>query len=471
MVFTDNVFIPFLFITYICFCISCRSLKFQLLTLLVASYIFYGWWDARFLTLIIFSSLLDYNIGKLIFRTNNEKKRKTYLIISLVGNLGILGFFKYSNFFISNFCQLSGILGFSVDIKLLNIILPVGISFYTFQTLSYSIDIYSRKMEPTDSLLKFMVFVAAFPQLVAGPIVRAKHFLSQVNDNLYDKSSSEGLFYIIYGFIKKVFIADYIGYYIVDPVYLNFTSDIGPLELIIVSYFYAFQIFFDFSAYSDIAIGLGKLFGLELPINFKYPYTSKNPSEFWRKWHISLSTWFRDYLYFPLGGNRGTKTLRLRNVIIVMLLVGLWHGANWTFIAWGALHGLYLSIYPIIEKSKIYINIPNFIKIFIFFNLTCLAWIFFRSPDIRFAITYIKSVFRFSTFWGPFSFHVKIVCCMAAVSVIFHYLIEPRIKKLSVSYSKLHWVYCSLIIYSFFILFSYIGEKGIAHQAFIYFQF
>jgi len=393
------------------------------------------------------------------------------LLVSLLGNLGLLGYFKYANFFIENFRKVFDTFGISFDSHLINVILPVGISFYTFQTLSYSLDIYFGRMKPTDSLLKFMVFVAAFPQLVAGPIVRARELLPQLNNNLYKRSCYEGVFYIIYGFLKKLLLADFIGHYIVDPVFEGNISNYSSIELILVAYSYAFQIFFDFSAYSDIAIGLGKIFGLELPINFKFPYTSMNPSEFWRKWHITLSTWFRDYLYIPLGGNRGPRFTRLRNLMIVMLLVGLWHGANWTFVFWGVLHGIYLVVYRFAENLKIYQRIPNYLKIFIFFNLVCLAWIFFRAPNIEFALTYLKEIIDFSVWHRVDNLTDFVVLVLLAISIGIHYFVEPRLKYVCHAFMKMHWSFHAIIVFLLFGFFSYLGEKEITHRAFIYFQF
>ena len=391
-------------------------------------------------------------------------------MISLTVNLGILAFFKYANFFQENFILLMESFGIHLHINSLNIILPVGISFYTFQTLSYTLDIYFGKIKPTKSLLKFLVFVAAFPQLVAGPIVRAKNFIPQLRTNLFYKSNHAGIFYILYGILKKLLIADVIGYILVDPVFNGSLTNFNSIELVIAAYGYAFQIFFDFSAYSDIAVGLGKIFGLELPINFKSPYSARNPGEFWRKWHITLSTWLKDYLYIPLGGSRVGQQKYIRNIIIVMLLGGLWHGASWTFIIWGGLHALFVILYAtILSRWKFYERMPDMVKIFLFFNLTCLAWIFFRSPDVSFAFGYLSSILNFS-FSGnglqPLS-----AIGLLGLSFVVHFFVEPNLKKGSMVFARIHWGLQALVLYCILMAFYLLKENELLHKAFIYFQF
>lgn len=470
MLFTDIIFVPFLIVTFLLFSLARKSLRLQLLVLLTASYIFYGWWDARFLILLVFTSLFDYCLGKRIYEAPDHYKKKIYVILSLLCNLGVLGYFKYCNFFISSLNSLLIKFGAGKGFPALNIILPIGISFYTFQSLSYTMDIYFGVSKPADSPLKFLVAIAAFPHLVAGPILRAKYFLGQLNDNLFAKSNHDGIFYILYGLLKKMFLADLLGHYVVDKVFSSSLAQFTSLELIFAVYCYAFQIFFDFSAYSDIAIGLAKIFGIEFPINFKFPYTSQNPREFWTKWHITLSTWLKDYLYIPLGGNRCSRLFNIRNLLIVMLLGGLWHGANWTFVVWGFLHGLYLVVYSFRpKKNSLYDALPGFIKTFLFFNLVCFAWVFFRSPTIGFAFEYLKNIFRFS---GGFSHFTYLTAgLLLGASVFVHYLLEPNLKAISGLFLKLHWSFYTILLYAFFVFVAFSGEKGIAHQAFIYFQF
>jgi len=409
-------------------------------------------------------------MGKQIFKAKSPSQKKIFLSISLIGNLGLLGYFKYANFFISSLTDGLGALGISVPGTTLEIVLPVGISFYTFQSMSYSLDIYFGRLKPTDSLLKFLVFVSAFPQLVAGPIVRAKNLLPQLDRGMASRSSDEGVFYILYGLAKKLLIADMLGHYFVDNVFYapqHFTS----LELIFATYCYAFQIFFDFSAYSDIAIGLGKLFGLELPVNFQFPYSARNPKEFWQKWHITLSSWLRDYLYIPLGGNRVSQMRNAINIMIVMLLGGLWHGANWTFVIWGGLHGLYIVVYKIFGK---YIQpsegrVINALVTFLFFNLICLTWIFFRADNLVLALGMIKGIFAFKPGFSnlPIGFSIFWI----GVSVFVHFVLEVKIKSMAKMFTGLPCLVKALVIYGFFAFIASLVEKGVIYQAFIYFQF
>jgi len=421
MSFSEVIFAPFVILTFLFFFFSKRFLGLQILILLIASYVFYGWWNIKFIWLILFSTLLDYNIGALIYKAKSLGRKRLYLAISLIGNLGLLGYFKYTNFFIGSVQSALDAAGMSANFSTLEIVLPVGISFYTFQSLSYSLDIYYERIKPTKSALKFMFFVAAFPQLVAGPIVRAKDFLPQLETNLFDKSDEEGLFHILYGLIKKILIADVIGHYFVDKIFAS-PADFSSLELLLGVYLYAFQIFFDFSAYSDIAIGLGKIFGIQLPVNFRSPYLAKNPTEFWHRWHITLSTWLRDYLYIPLGGNRVNRIFHIRNLMIVMVLGGLWHGANWTFILWGALHGIYLVVHKLLPQSQNKPEAPftSFIKIFLFFNLICLTWIFFRSSTIGLSFEYLKGLVQFN--FSVSNVKIVFLLTMLVISGIVHYL-------------------------------------------------
>tara|TARA_R110000868_G_scaffold212709_5_gene462636 strand:- start:6037 stop:7437 length:1401 start_codon:yes stop_codon:yes gene_type:complete len=362
--------------------------KYQNLVLLAASYFFYGWWDWHFLALILFSSLVDYNVAKQLEITLNPSKRKVLLYISICTNLGLLGFFKYFNFFAENFVEAFTILGYKLPAYRLDIILPVGISFYTFQTLSYTIDVYRKKIHPTKSVITFLAFVSFFPQLVAGPIERAANLIPQfLKPRDYDKNQFFlGIRLILWGAFLKIVVADRAAIY-VNTVYNNVENHDG-LTFIIATILFSFQIYGDFAGYSLIAIGTAKLFNLNLMTNFNRPYFSSSIREFWQRWHISLSTWFRDYLYIPLGGNRRSKPRWLLNILITFVISGLWHGANWTFIAWGSLNGLYIII-ELVFLKKIRLGIINVFFTFLAINF---SWIFFRANNIKEAIEIIQDI-------------------------------------------------------------------------------
>lgn len=398
MLFNSFQFAIFFIVVYSLYLLL--SHKWQNRMLLLASYIFYGAWDWRFLSLIFISTILDYVCGLKIFILNDHKK-KLFLFFSIFGNLFILGFFKYFNFFASNLQTLLYNLGVSIQPRFLNIILPIGISFYTFQTMSYTIDIYRGQLEPTKKFLDFALFVAFFPQLVAGPIERAKRLLPQVINHRYVTITkfSQGCRLILWGLFKKIVVADRLAIY-VDAIYGNVYSH-SSITFFAATFFFAFQIYCDFSGYSCIARGLAKLLGFDIMINFKNPYFAKNIREFWQRWHISLSTWLRDYLYIPLGGNRKGALKTYRNVFTTMLLGGLWHGANWTFIAWGILHGFYIIISRIVKKtsknklvdleSKTRLN--KILGIFFTFSIVLLAWIFFRASNLGEVFYILKNIF------------------------------------------------------------------------------
>ena len=396
MLFTEINFLYFVFCILLLLAFGNKTYK--KIVLLTSSYFFYGYWDWRFLSLIWISTIVDYMVGKAIYSSFDHKKRKRLLFISIITNLGILGFFKYFNFFIDSYNHL---FGNSDHYTTLNIILPIGISFYTFQTMSYTIDIYRKKIQPTKSILDFSNFVAFFPQLVAGPIERATNLLGQMGDfNGSSRKYVKTAFVLLFiGYVKKVLIADNIGS-IVDPHFTNYfqlTSFQARFALILFS----LQIYFDFSGYSDIARGLAFLLGIKLMINFNQPYFSKSPSEFWRRWHISLSTWLRDYLYIPLGGNRCGSIRTNINLMVTMLLGGLWHGASWNFVLWGGLHGIYLIFNKIIANSfpfkRTIKNQPiiTFWKVIFTYTLILITWLPFRVKD--FNVTY--SIMNKILFW------------------------------------------------------------------------
>ena len=395
MLFNSGVFLTFFIIVYSLYLLLNRQLRWQNALLLLASYYFYGSWDWRFLTLIAISTLADFFLGRAIQRTPNntpvnQQRRKRLLITSMSINLGILGFFKYFNFFADSLVDLLNLVGLTADPLTLNIILPVGISFYTFQTMSYCIDIYRGQLEPTDNLLDFAVFVSFFPQLVAGPIERAVNLLPQVQRprRITTEQMNIGLYLILWGLFKKMVIADNAGL-IADQIFNNY-MDYEDMEILIGILAFSAQIYGDFSGYSNIARGISKLLGFELMINFRLPYFALNPTDFWQRWHISLSSWLRDYLYIPLGGNRGSKWFTYRNLMLTMVLGGLWHGAAWNFVLWGAFHGTILIVYRLLEKRPIHKDPWNgdinqfiiFLRMALMFVLTLFGWLLFRAHSL-----------------------------------------------------------------------------------------
>ena len=367
--------------------------------LLVASYLFYGAWDWRFLGLLVFSSVVDFSIGRSLGRAERESRRHSLLVTSLVVNLGVLGFFKYFNFFVDSAVDLLGTVGLEPATPAIRVLLPVGISFYTFQSLSYTIDVYRRRIEPTSSLLDFCTFVAFFPQLVAGPIERASHLLPEIQNPRRRPDSFQlrsGCVLILIGLVKKVAIADALAPS-VNTAFRSAEAGTGHwLTLLVGAYAFALQIYCDFSGYSDIARGSSRLLGIELMRNFEQPYLSRSITEFWRRWHISLSSWLRDYLYIPLGGNRRGARRTSINLFLTMLLGGLWHGAAWTFVAWGALHGLYLGLDRVTGRESADAGRPlrtsDVPAILVTFHLVCLAWILFRADSIEGAWRYLGGI-------------------------------------------------------------------------------
>jgi alginate O-acetyltransferase complex protein AlgI len=398
LVFNSLTFLIFFVIFFVLYFLTKGRLR--LLLCLGASYLFYGWWDWRFLGLLIFSTVMDYFLGLGIAATSEAKRRKTLVIASVVANLSILAFFKYFNFFIDSFQSAMSLIGLEASPLTLQILLPVGISFYTFQSMSYTIDVYRRDIEPERSFLNFATFVVFFPQLVAGPIVRARDFLPQLRrDHPFDWNRIiYGLGLVLLGYFKKVVVADSLAP-VVDGTF-QYTDAQTSIGLIIGVLFYAFQIYCDFSGYTDIARGIAHMLGYDFPENFRTPYFSRSFSEFWTRWHISLSSWLRDYLYIPLGGNRHGQWNTYRNLMLTMLLGGLWHGANWTFVFWGALHGFYLVAQRLLEpgykQSLRTLKIPRVVSgafsMLLVFSLTCLAWIFFRSQTFGQALTIISGI-------------------------------------------------------------------------------
>ncbi|MFN1836125.1 MBOAT family protein [Balneola sp. MJW-20] len=471
------VFLPLVFFLYW----AIKDRKLQNILLLFASYVFYGWWDWRFLSLIIFSTLVDYSVGIALQKTQNNRSRKGLLLVSILVNLGFLGFFKYYNFFLDNFVAAFTFFGHEISASSLNIILPVGISFYTFQTLSYTIDVYRGKLNSSQNFIAFASFVSFFPQLVAGPIERATHLLPQfTKDRLFDYHfATDGLRQILWGLFKKVVIADNCARF-ANMIFNNHT-EYSSAMLILGALFFTFQIYGDFSGYSDIAIGTARLFGFDLMRNFAFPYFSRDIAEFWRRWHISLSTWFRDYLYIPLGGSRGSNWLKIRNVFIIFIVSGFWHGANWTFIVWGALNALYFlpqmlignnrNHLDIVAEGSIYPGLKNITKILVTFVLTVFAWIFFRAESLSHAFSYLQGIFTHSIFLGT---EISLVAQMIPILglLVFFIMIEwlGRENEYAIEKMGLNWppylryaMYYSYIIIIFFF--------GGSQQEFIYFQF
>jgi D-alanyl-lipoteichoic acid acyltransferase DltB (MBOAT superfamily) len=363
--------------------------------LVAASYLFYGYWDWRFLGLIFMSTVTDYVAALLMASVSSRARRRLILTVSVAVNLGILGFFKYADFFIGSLASLLGSLGVPVSWEALGIILPVGISFYTFQTMSYTIDVYRGEVKPTRSFLDFMLYVSFFPQLVAGPIERASHLLPQIISPRHRTADDfrTGAYLILVGLFKKVVIADNMAA-IANAVFSSGTGSLTGLEVLVGVYAFAFQIYGDFAGYSSIARGVGRWLGYDFMVNFRMPYLSVSPADFWRRWHISLSSWLRDYLYIPLGGNRSGAVKTYRNLALTMLLGGLWHGAAWTFVAWGAFHGLVLILYRVVAgkgdgvKRSLLARVPSMV---LMFHLVCLSWLLFRAESIHQAYDLIVS--------------------------------------------------------------------------------
>jgi len=472
------VFLPIVFLLY--WFVANKNLRLQNFLIVVSSYIFYGWWDWRFLLLIILSSLIDFFIGKKLSICEKPSSRKFLIGASLALNLGLLGVFKYFNFFIDNFSQAFSLFGIALNPNRLSIVLPVGISFYTFQTLSYSIDVYRKKMEPTNDLISFLAFVSFFPQLVAGPIERASNLLPQFYRKriFNNKDASNGLRQILWGLFKKVVIADNCAEY-VNIIFSNSSSHSGS-SLLIGTLFFAFQIYGDFSGYSDIAIGTAKLFGFRLMKNFAFPYFSRDIAEFWRRWHISLSTWFRDYLYIPLGGSKGNLLSKIRNTFIIFIVSGFWHGANWTFIIWGFLNAAYFLPLLISNKNRVNLDIAakgkflpsikEFIQILFTFSLTLIAWIFFRAENTQQAFAIIGELFSYSILSAPyFPKQFSVLPYLLLIFIVLEWIGRENnfaIEKVYLSCKLFYrWTFFSFLI---FLIVMYMQTK---ETPFIYFQF
>ena len=451
------------------------QLRLQNAFIVVVSYIFYGWWDWRFLLLIAFTSLCSWGSGLLIGKAKTKKKAKTWMWLNIILNLGILALFKYYDFFATEFAELFNL---STDGLLLRIILPVGISFYTFQALSYSIDINNGKIEPTKDIVAFFAFISFFPQLVAGPIERATNLLPQfLKKRKFDYDIAiDGTRQILWGLFKKIVVADNCATF-VDQVFSTYPEQSGS-TLFLAAVLFSFQIYGDFSGYSDIAIGTAKLFGIKLMRNFNVPYFSRDIAEFWRRWHISLTTWFRDYVYFPMGGSRVSKAKIVRNTFVIFLVSGFWHGANWTYIAWGAYHAILFLPLILLGKNRKYRNIvaedrflPTFKECFqmmLTFLLVVLGRVLSRSRSIGQAWEYFCGMCNTSLFSKPFLYvGTKRTMLLIAVMIVIAWI--TRRQEHALQYgpkipSWLAWIFSAVIV---LIILEYGGNS----QSFIYFQF
>ena len=471
---TFAIFLPIVFLLY--WFVFSKTKTAQNAFLVVVSYYFYSCWDWRFLFLLLFSTLLCYFTGIKIEKSIAERERKFWFWLSIVFNLGFLGIFKYYNFFAFSFSEALNNIGLQSSPLLLDVILPVGISFYTFHGLSYVIDIYYKRIKSEKDVIDYALFVSYFPLLVAGPIERATHLLPQVKvKRSFDfEKAKEGVYQIIWGLVKKVVIADTCATY-ANAIFDNYTS-MNSLSLILGAVYFAFQIYGDFSGYSDMALGMSKLFGLDLLRNFNYPYFSRDIAEFWRRWHISLSSWFRDYLYIPLGGSRGSKLKQVRNVFIIFVVSGFWHGANWTFLAWGFINAMYFLPSLLLgtnrnnmETAELhwdFNSIKVFFSILSTFSITCIAWIFFRANSIEIAFNYIGKIFTNGNFAPQFLENQRYNIGMILLIFVFvlvewnnRYKIEP----ISGKYSWLKLTLCLLTIIA-------LGTYA-DYKEFIYFQF
>ena len=479
------LFLPIVFLLY--WFVFKRSLKWQNAFVVVASYVFYGWWDWRFLLLIAFTSLCSWASGLLIEKYADVPKSRNifrdsrfYLWANILLNLGILGFFKYFNFFVQSFVDAFAAFGITLHATTLHIILPVGISFYTFQALSYSIDVYRKQLPPTRDAVAFLAYVSFFPQLVAGPIERATNLLPQFQrPRTFDYAQAvDGCRQMLWGFFKKIVIADNCAVY-VNQVFDTYQDQSGS-TLLLAAIFFTFQIYGDFSGYSDIAIGCAKLFGIQLMRNFNVPYFSRDIAEFWRRWHISLTTWFRDYIYIPLGGSRTTKAKIIRNTFIIFLVSGLWHGANWTFVVWGAYHAVLFMPLILIGKNRRFTDtvaanriLPTWREagqMLLTFVLVVIGWIIFRAESITQAWEYLGGMWQWGTLKASYRFFTQSDVATTGWLIVLMLVVEwvQRNKlhamQLPVTYRIINWLlYIALIT----IILFYGGQA----ETFIYFQF
>ncbi len=460
------IFLPVVLFLYF----SIKSHRSRLILLLLSSYVFYGYWNYKFVALLIFTTIVDYNIGLIIHEKQDPIVRKRLLQLSIAINLGILGFFKYFNFFIDSFYSVTNLISSEPSRAFfLEIVLPVGISFYTFQSMSYIIDIYYKKTEPHRDFFAFAAYVALFPQLVAGPIIRHSDLVYQLEDPTRGKFNwhnfSEGLHFFVIGLSKKIILADRIALAI-DPALLNMNNLSTP-EAWLCALGYTAQLYFDFSGYSDMAIGLGKMMNFQFPQNFNSPYKSKSITEFWQRWHMSLSAWLRDYLYIPLGGNRLSPLKTYRNLMLTMMLGGLWHGAHWVYVVWGTYHGTILAIERFLKNRKIKI-IPGPIKLPFTFLLVVIGWVFFRSPNMEFAWQWLDKMFLPSYDFNFYNLSAKVRDRFAAALLIGFVIIFFFKNTWEFNYDRILKPKMGFVIGILFVVCLLFFSK---HSPFLYFQF
>ena len=468
------LFLPLVFILY--WWLGSKSKSYQNYILIAASYYFYSCWDWRFLFLLVFSTLLDYFSAIQIEKSEDRLQRKMWLWLCVSINLGFLGIFKYYNFFASSFAELLTDIGFKTNPLLLDLILPVGISFYTFHGLSYIIDIYYKRIQSERNFVDYSLFVSYFPLLVAGPIERATHLLPQVKvkRTFSFEKAKEGVYQIVWGLVKKVVIADSCAVY-ANEIFNNYPS-MNSYSLLLGAVYFAFQIYGDFSGYSDIALGTSKLFGIDLLRNFNYPYFSRDIAEFWRRWHISLSSWFRDYLYIPLGGSKGGMWFKIRNTFIIFLVSGFWHGANMTYVAWGFINALYFLPLLVLNRNRTnvdeiavgfnFASLRTMLQILMTFAITCLAWIFFRAKTIADALAYISRMFTNQHFDKQYFTISRYNYELLALVVLFVWVEWNNRTKVEPISGKYTWVKMGLCIAAIIALGVFSDYKE-----FIYFQF
>jgi len=470
------IFLPIVFLLY--WFVFQQNLKAQNFFLLAVSYLFYAWWDWRFLFLLIFCTAINYLAG-ILLANENQKNRGLILGIACIISIGLLGVFKYFNFFIDNFINAFALVGIHLQPRTLNIILPVGISFFTFKALSYTIDVYRNRLQPTKDIISFFAFVGFFPQLLAGPIDRATTLLPQFYTKRTFKyeQAVDGMRQILWGFFKKIVIADNCAIQ-VNNIFSNYET-LPASYLVLGAVYFSFQIYADFSGYSDIAIGTARLLGFNSMQNFSVPYFSRDIAEFWRRWHISLTSWFRDYLYIPLGGNRGTKYLVVRNTFIIFLVCGFWHGANWTFIFWGFINALYFlpllltgknrNNLDTVAQGKILPSIKEFFQMGITFALATLAWIFFRADSISQAFSYIGNIFSKTLITYPKGSDGWLIIPLLLVMVLVEWFQRDKEHGLALQNIEIPTV-GRWLIYYFLIAFLFLYQVS-GEQAFIYFKF
>ena len=472
--FAFAVFLPIVFLLY--WFVFNKNKKYQNLILILASYYFYSCWDWRFLFLLVFSTFLDYSTGIKIEKSEKVSTRKFWFWLSIIVNLGFLGMFKYYNFFANSFAELLNGFGLKTSPFLLDVVLPVGISFYTFHGLSYVIDIYYKRIKAEYNFIDYSLFVSYFPLLVAGPIERATHLLPQVKvKRTFDfEKAQQGLYQLLWGLVKKVVIADTCATY-ANAIFDNY-ENMNSLSLILGAIYFAFQIYGDFSGYSDMALGMSKLFGIDLLKNFNYPYFSRDIAEFWRRWHISLSSWFKDYLYIPLGGSKGSKLKQVRNVFIIFVVSGFWHGANWTYLAWGFINAVYFLPLLLLNRNRnnmetvaLKWNLNSFRvlgQIVTTFLLSTLAWVFFRAPTITDAVLYLKRILTNGEFVSQYLKNERYnyeLLIMVFLFVLIEWNNRFKEEPISGKYSTIKLTLCLLSLLA-------LGTYS-DYKEFIYFQF